>query len=135
MKVFIKKTKQIKEVKDGYALNFLFPKGLAEKVDDNLLDKLEEEKKNQQDKLEAQHLNQEKQAKQLEGKIYTIKTKANEKGELYGSIGEQNIKKALKIKDKIIIKLKEPIKKTGEYLIDLKIGVNKTQIKLKVIAS
>jgi len=135
MKVVFKKTNTIEEVNDSYALNYLIPKGIAVKATDEILRQRAEESEEAKERSKEKQERQAETAKQLEGKTVTIKTKANEKGELYGSVGVQQIKKSLKIKDKVAVKLKEPIKHTGTYPITLKIGSSRVTITLTVASS
>lgn len=91
MKVILKadvkalgKKGQVYEVSDGYARNFLFPKGLAvEATSGNLNDlaskKANEEKKKEQEKQEAQTL-----AAKLSSLSIEIHTKSGEGGRLFG---------------------------------------------------
>jgi len=110
---------EIKEVKSGYARNFLFPKKLAlAATKENV--KLIEEKTNSIVKRTQKRLQAEQAKKeQLDGLIVEIKAKAGEGGKLFGSIGAQDIYEALKEKqievDKKSIRLDEPIKQLGEY--------------------
>ncbi|MGE4546383.1 MAG: 50S ribosomal protein L9 [Desulfurella sp.] len=110
---------EIKEVKSGYARNFLFPKKLAlAATKENV--KLIEEKTNSIVKRTQKRLQAEQAKKeQLDGLIVEIKAKAGEGGKLFGSIGAPDIYEALKEKqievDKKSIRLDEPIKQLGEY--------------------
>ncbi len=109
----------IKEVKDGYARNFLFPKKLAlQATKENV--KIIEEKRNSIVKRTQKRLQIEQTKKeQLDGLAIDIKAKAGEAGKLFGSIGANDIYIALKEKqievDKKSIRILEPIKQTGEY--------------------
>jgi large subunit ribosomal protein L9 len=134
MKVLIKKTKQVEEVKDSYAVNYLIPQGLAVMVTDNLAKKLKQEEVENQQDLDEKKKRREQIAQEIEGKTFVLKTKANEEGQLYGSIGQIQVKKALKIKEKIVVKLKEPIKKTGKYTLEIRVGSFKAKIILEVVA-
>lgn len=135
MKVLYKSTNKIEEVKDSYAINYLIPKGIAVMATSQILGQVEKKEQKKQAEFDQKLQKQGKLAVQLDGKEFVIKEKANDKGELYGSIGKQQIKKILKIKEPIDIKLPEPIKHVGNHPLDLKIGKNRVKITLIVEAS
>ena len=82
---------------DGYAKNFLLPKGLAVVADKTALNELEGKKsaaayhKNQEE-LRAKEL-----ADKLEGKKVTFKAKSGENGKLFGSITVQDVANEIKM--------------------------------------
>lgn len=132
MKVIIKKTNQVEEVNDSYAVNFLIPKGLAIKVTDKIqkeLDEKQAEKDQERDKLSEK---QNKIAKEIDDKEFVIKSKANDQGELYAGITEKQIKKLIGLKRGISVKMRNPIKKIGKYEIEVKIGESKVKINLVI---
>ncbi len=133
MKVILKqdvkalgKNGEIKEVADGYARNFLLPRGLAvEATSGNVkvLSDLKEGavKKEQREIAEAKEL-----AAKLEGIKVLFKMKSGEGGRLFGSITTKDIaeqlKKAHRIElDKRKISLDEAIKGLGEYQVKLQL--------------
>jgi len=127
----------IKEVKNGYARNYLIPNGLAAQATSNELLKIEKLKKigEEQSLKESKHW--EEIAEALDGKIITLKMKAGETGQLYGSVTNSLIAKELAILterkiDRRKIVLNEPLRALGEFdvLINLHTGVNAT---IKVI--
>lgn len=132
MKVLIKKTNKIEEVKDNYATSFLIPKGLAVVATADLIAKHKKHQQQINQNLELKDKARKELAKQLEGKVYIYKAKANDKGELYASVNKQQIKKLLQIKDKVSYKLKEPLKRLGKYNLDLKIGKYRTQVVIDI---
>ena len=134
MKVLIKKTNKIEEVKDNYATSFLIPKGLAVVATSDLIAKHKKKQQQIQKNLDLKDKARQDLAKQLEGKIYVYRAKANDKGELYASVNKQQIKKLLKIKDKVSYKLKEPLKRLGKYDLNLKIGKYPTKIVIDIQA-
>lgn len=114
----IGKEGEIKEVADGFARNFLFPKKLAEPATDQAMKIFEERKmrKSEAAKLELEEA--QKLAEQLEGREIYIRVK-EEDGKLFGSVNEKTIAKTFKAEgislDPESIKLAEPIKEMGEY--------------------
>ncbi len=132
MKVLIKKTNKIEEVKDSYAINHLIPRGLAVLVTDKVMHKLKQTQAIQAENLKKRKQKEKDLADRLANKEIIVKFKANDKGELFGSVGKSQIKKILKSDLKFNIKLKTPIKKLGNYPIDLKIGEHSINIILKI---
>lgn len=115
----------IKNVSDGYALNYLFPKGLAEKATPQKIEQLELKKKQSDDDQKVQDDLLLKEAEKLNGKTVELKVKANEQGHLFEGIHKDVIVEALGGKfneDQIV--LENPIKEVGEFTIPLTIGDN-----------
>ncbi|MBP1653640.1 MAG: Ribosomal protein [Bacteroidetes bacterium] len=123
------------EVKDGYARNYLIPRGIAYPADAGSMRALEEEKR-QQSRRDSRELHtSEKLAHEIEKISLTLKMKVGEDEKLFGSVTSQMIAEGLKEKgleiDKRIIELEEPIKALGIYTVDVKLHQNVTG-KLKV---
>ncbi len=127
---------QIKEVKDGFATNYLLPCGLASNLTKHNLATLEaQRKKNERIKSEREK-DKIKLAKKLNGQVFEIKVKADEKGSLYDKINKADLIKYLlsqgyAIGEKEIV-LDNNIKKIGEYKIKLVLSGELTEIKLKI---
>lgn len=124
------------KAKDGYARNFLFPKQLAKEATTGNIKVLSQQK---QSKL---HKEQEtlKQAEDLADKISKLtvimKSKAGEKGRLFGSITTKDVSELLyaqhKIKiDKKKIVMKDNIKTLGSTHVEIKIHP-KVKAKLQI---
>jgi len=133
--IFIKdyqtKTKkgEIKEVKDGFARNFLIPYGYAiEATEENL--KILEEKERREEEKKKKKIEYAKEIKNiLKEKSLTIQAKAGMDEKLFGAITNEiiseEIKKQLNIDiEKHQIILEEPIKKLGIYKVPIKLGEN-----------
>ena len=129
------KKNDIKEVNDGYALNFLFPKKLAEQATTKAISALENRKKDIVLEREVQENLLIKNLEEIKGKVITIISKANEKGSLFSSIHKKEILEAMraehraKINEDFII-LDKPIKELGEFEIPIKIANKKSSFKL-----
>ena len=104
-------------VKDGYARNFLLPKGKALRANKANL----EEFKNRQKELEAVNLEQKKEAEAVAVKLknfsVTVITNAGESGQLYGAVTSRTIADAMVEKGVKVayhqIDIKTPIKAVG----------------------
>lgn len=133
MKVILKedvkgtgKKGEMVNVKDGYARNFLFPKGLAveataENINIMKARKEAESAKKQKEMAQAREL-----AAKLKDITVVIKTKAGENGKLFGSITSKDISDKLKSDYKIDIDKKkfnmpEPIKSLGSCEVEVKL--------------
>lgn len=119
------KTGQIVKVKNGFARNFLIPRGLALPATSGNLKKLQQEKLKEtlqieKIKQEAQHLKD-----RLTNLSLTLPALTHEDGKLYGSITANDISGLLKEEgfdiDKNSIILEEPIKSLGIYEVPIKL--------------
>ncbi len=126
------------EVKDGYARNFLLPKGLALEANPKNLKVWEHEKRMREKQKEREKEKAVALAKELENISCTVKVKAGEDDRIFGSVTPLDIKKALDSQgidiDKRNISLVENIKTLGIYhaLIRLQPEVE-TRIKVWVV--
>ncbi len=129
------KTGDIVAAKDGYARNYLIPRGIAYEATEGFLRQLEEERKQHQKHLERERKQAEKLAEKLEKTSITIKMKVGEEDKLFGSVTSQMIADSLAEKeitiDKRHIELEEPLKMLGIYDIPIKLAGGITA-KLKV---
>ncbi|MDD6309004.1 MAG: 50S ribosomal protein L9 [Clostridia bacterium] len=117
---------QIVNVSDGYARNFLFPRGLAQEATKSAMN-------DYAGKADAirYHKDQEvaaakETAQKLEGKTITLTAKAGENGKLFGSITSQSIADAIKMQihvvvDKRKLVLGDGIKSVGVTPVEVKI--------------
>lgn len=125
----------VKEVHDGYASNFLFPRGLAEPATKNNLAQLEKRKEEIIVKKEVQENLLEKSLSEIKDKIITISMKADPKGHLFSAVHPKGIIKALKEEHNIDIGeefliLPKPLKQIGEFEIPIQIKEKKSSFKL-----
>jgi large subunit ribosomal protein L9 len=121
----IGKTGEVKNVADGFARNFLFPKKLAESATAEAVKKIEGLKQQQAVEAKKDLEKMQQQADEISGKEIVIMAKAKE-GKLFGSISAKQIAKELK-KEKINIAaenlvLPKPIKETGEFELTVLLG-------------
>lgn len=127
----------IKEVNDGYAMNFLLPKKLAQMATSKTLSELEMRKKEIVVEREVQMDLLMKNLEEIKGKIVVIKEKTNDQGHLFSAIHKKEIVEEMKkqyhadIGEEFLI-LEKPIKATGEFEIPIEIQGKKSSFKLVV---
>lgn len=116
---------QVVKVKDGYARNYLIPRGLAVRATDGMLKALEEEKKQKAFKIERERKAARELAASLERLTLCIKAKAGEEGRLYGTVTTQMVADALKAQgfdiDRKQITIDPPIKQLGKHEASVKL--------------
>lgn len=126
----------VKDVSDGYALNFLLPKKLADVLTKGGLNTLESQKKKEEKIKKLEVKSKKKEIKKVNGRSFVITAKADETGTLYAKLDAKAIASELvKQGNKIEageIKLAEPIKKIGEYEAGLEARGESGRIKLEV---
>jgi large subunit ribosomal protein L9 len=129
---------QIVDVTDGFARNFLVPKGLAVDANVKNIRALEHAKKVIQERAKKIR----GQAQDLSDKIarmtIVIKAKAGEEGKLFGSVTSMDIAGELKNEgidiDKKKIVLEEPIKRLGSFSVSIKLHADvATQFTVQVV--
>mgnify|MGYP005885234535 FL=1 len=119
------KKDEIKEVKDGYAINFLIKKNLAVVANQENLDNLKKEKairKENHDKAKKEAM--EEKAK-LEKLVLTFKVKTGEGDRVFGSVSQKQIKEELKNNgyniDKNQIKLQDSLSSLGFHKVEIEL--------------
>jgi large subunit ribosomal protein L9 len=116
--VHLGKQGQVIEVKPGYARNYLLPNGLATIPSGHNLRMIEHYKVRVEQAREARKSDLKSLAEQIaRTKSVSIEVNATEDGHLYGSVGQQEIAKAMRGKNLLVepdmIKLPEPLKELG----------------------
>ncbi len=122
---------QIKEVAEGYARNYLFPKKLAVAATPAALK--EHEQRQAAEKKRQAKIDEEMRdlGKKMSGTTVKVRSKVGEGGKLYGSITTADIADALEKQigqavDKRKIEIEEPIRHVGEYKVPVKLSKNVT---------
>ena len=102
MKVILKqdvkgqgKKGQLVQVSDGYARNFLLPKGLAVEADNQAMNDLKNKEAAQQYHKQVEKDEAEAAAKALAGKTVKITARAGQNGKLFGSVTTKEVAEAL----------------------------------------
>lgn len=127
------------DVAEGYARNFLFPRGLAIEANASNLKSLQNQKSQAKARQERELEEARRQAEQLEKVTLTIARKTGEGGRLFGSVTGGDIVEAVKKAagidlDKRKVELDEPIKALGTYEVSVRVhpGVN-AALKVQVV--
>jgi large subunit ribosomal protein L9 len=128
---------EVKQVADGYALNFLFPKKLAEPATEEKIKQLEHQRQTEEAELKKQEEILTHKIDQLRGKKVTILARATEKGGLFKSITPKDVAKAilaehaLEVPENAIL-FHEHIKTTGDHPVALVSKAIKVELTLSV---
>lgn len=115
----------VKEVADGYARNFLFPRNLAVQATPDKEKQLDSSKKKKAQQATHDLQVQQQLASQLDGVEVEIKEKTNDGGVLYAAVTPQKICKAL---EKMGYKVRpeqvrgKPLKQAGNHLVVINLG-------------
>jgi large subunit ribosomal protein L9 len=122
-----KKGEKVK-ASDGYARNFLFPKGLAIEANAQALTELRNREQSNQHKIDMEIAAANASKAKLQDKIVKITAKAGQNGKIFGSVTAKEvaaeIEKQFKIKvDKRKITM-DDIKNFGSYKIEVKLYTN-----------
>jgi large subunit ribosomal protein L9 len=128
------KKHDVKEVADGYARNFLFPKKLAQPATKDAEARVLKMKTEQAEMKKVDENLLAKNLKALGDATVTLSGKANEKGHLFAAIHKEEIISKLRESGISVpaeyIDLAKPVKETGEHVISFTAGNKKGSFKL-----
>ena len=122
-----KKGEKVK-ASDGYARNFLFPKGLAVEANAQSLTELRNREQSNQHKIDVEVAAANESKAKLQGKIVKITAKAGNNGKLFGSVTSKEV--AAEIQKQFAVKVDkrkismDDIKNFGSYKIEVKLYTN-----------
>lgn len=132
MKVILKqdvktlgKKDQVIDVNDGYARNFLIPKGLAAEATTAAVNEAKAKVNAEKHRKDTELSDAKALAARIANVTVTVKSKAGANGKLFGSITGKEIAEQLKAQHKIAIdkkmlNLPEPIRSLGETEVEVK---------------
>ena len=129
----------VKNVADGYALNFLFPRGLAEMATDEKVTALEAKRAEIAHLVEVGEKATMEAIKKLDGAKVTIQGgRASDEGSLYKGVNADMIAEALSkaAGTKITVdafSFDQPIKTVGEHPLTLRVGEVSATVTLAVV--
>jgi large subunit ribosomal protein L9 len=126
---------EVVRVRDGYARNYLLPRGLVLVANKKNLKTFEHQKKIVADQKQKILRQAQTVSNQLATVAVVIPMKVGEEGRLFGSVTTMQIEKALKTKgvnvERRKIHLNEPIKTVGDYEVPIRLSADVT-VPLKV---
>ena len=131
---------EVVDVKDGYARNFLFPRGLATPWTKGGEKQVAAIRKGREVR-EVKSLDEAKQIKgQLEARVVTVQAKAGQGGRLFGAITQSDVAEAVKASggpqlDRRKIELGQPIKAVGRHDVSVRLHPEvSATVALEVVA-
>jgi len=111
-------------VSDGYARNFLLPKGLAIEATAGALGEMKSKQESEKHRLEQELILAKENAAKLSGKTVKITAKAGQNGKLFGSVTSKEISEGIKSQYQITIDKRKidvaDIKNFGTYEAEVK---------------
>ncbi len=116
----------VKDVADGYAQNFLLPRGLAIEATASELKVLARTRDAKRAKQDRAHADAEELAKRLSEMTLVFRLKAGEQGKTFGSVTSKDIAEALRQGhkvdvDKTNVHLPEPLKSLGVHNVEIRL--------------
>ncbi|MBQ8081065.1 MAG: 50S ribosomal protein L9 [Clostridia bacterium] len=136
------KKDDIVNVSDGYARNFLFPRGAAVEATAGASKEVERKRAAERQREMEARAAAEAKAKELKGKVIVVEAKSGGSGRLYGSVTAQEIAQALKEQhgveiDKRKVNLKDAIREAGDVPVEIWLYPNitaKMTVRVKAVA-
>lgn len=130
----------VQEVKDGYARNYLFPRGLALEATAGNLQVNQRQQQATEQRMQRTQEEMHTVATALGQAVVELRAKGGEGGRLFGSVTADDIAQALTARGFAITKkqveLDEPIKTAGFYTVPVRVGPGVlARIDLNVIAT
>ena len=129
---------EVVKVKDGYARNYLLPKGLAYPATEGNKKRIALESERLAKQRASEKQGAEAEAARLAGVSLTFPMKVGEEEKLYGSVTAGDIQRRLEEQgihvDKRKIDLQEPIRSLGEFTVGIKLHPDvRPEIKIVVV--
>ncbi|MEW6775475.1 MAG: 50S ribosomal protein L9 [Bdellovibrionota bacterium] len=113
------------DVRDGYARNYLLPKGLVLAANEGNVTAWKHQQRVVADRIRKLRLSAEKVAEQMKDLTVQVDAKAGEGDRLFGSVGTSDIQKALKGRGFTVnrrdIQLERPIKTVGIHHVNVRL--------------
>ena len=117
---------QVLNVAEGFARNYLLPRGLAGVASQGKLKELADRERANEAREQKRELAAQELAERIRALTVIVKTKSGEAGKLFGSVNNKDVAEGLEeqhqIKiDKKKLVIKEPIKQLGRYPVTVKL--------------
>lgn len=118
---------EVREVSDGYARNYLIPKGLAVAATPAVLRQWEERRQAEQRRQEREAAHARELAAKLQETAVRITARAGREGRLFGAVTAADVVQALTEQtgeqlDRRQVELEEPLHETGTYTVPIRLG-------------
>lgn len=125
-------------VSEGYARNFLFPRGLAAELNAQLMSELKNKESSEKFKADEELKTAKACAEKISGKIVELKAKGGTNGRLFGSVTAKEISAALNAQFNVNVDKRkisvDDIKAFGTYEAQAKLHAKvSVSFKVKVI--
>jgi len=129
---------EVLDVSDGFARNFLLPKGLAIQPTEGNIKRLEQARKDYESKLKLIRAEKEALLAKLTGAEVTLIRNANDEGHLFGSVSRRDIAEELQKAGHAVqpddVKLDEPIRRVDTFTVPVALAADlRTEIKVWVV--
>ncbi len=127
------------EVKDGYARNFLIPRGLVKPATRGALKQIDQIRQAAERRRARERGHAESIAAVLKETVIEFRVRAGSRNRLYGSITSSDIAEAVKEKtgieiDRRTIVLDRPLRQLGEYVVPVRLMAGITgEIQVRVL--
>ncbi len=120
---------EVKDVKNGYARNFLLPRGMALPATPTFIERAQARARQEERKQAALDSDASSLLQRITGQAVTLTARVGETGRLYGSITAADIAEALSARagreiDRHMIMLGEPIRQIGEHTVRVRMTRN-----------
>jgi large subunit ribosomal protein L9 len=116
---------EVVDVADGYGRNYLLPRAMAVAVNPANVRQVEEERRRLEAAEAKRRASLAEVAEALKRVSVTIQARANEEGQLFGSVGVSELVAALKEEgfdlDPTAVMLEKPIKQLGVYEVGMRL--------------
>lgn len=127
----------VKDVADGFALNFLIPQGKAKTATVNGLEKVDALKSHAESERKVHEDLLSKSINDINGKVVEVSLKANDKGHLFAGLHKEQIAEMLSASvhssiSPSFVTLDKPIKEVGEHDIEIVAEGKKATLKLVI---
>lgn len=123
------KAGEVKEVKDGYARNYLIPRGIAVVATAGTLKQAEAQRQAELRREEKNAAENQALAQKVGSTTVTLRAKSGPQGRLYGAITASDVAAALSEQigqpiDRRRVEIEEPIRQVGEHKVPVRLAQN-----------
>lgn len=129
---------EVLDVSEGFARNYLLPKGLAVQPTEGNIKRLEQARKDYEAKLKLIREEKEKLIQKLAGLEVTLIRNANDEGHLFGSVSRRDIAEELQKAGHAVtpedVKLDEPLRRIDTFTVPVSLAADlKADVKVWIV--